>query len=118
MAAGHDMSGSALSLPELSDLLHTLPGFLLVLTSEGKLLYLSDNVAEHLGHSMVRNININYIIIITICWVHVEHYFCFIQVDLVAQSDSVYDIIDPADHFIMRGNLVPITTTDTGNLLC
>lgn len=42
----------------------------------------------------------------------------FIQVDLVAQSDSVYDIIDPADHFIMRGNLVPITTPDTGNLHC
>ncbi|CAM4668749.1 unnamed protein product [Leuciscus chuanchicus] len=89
VAAGHDMSGSALSLPELSDLLHTLPGFLLVLTSEGKLLHLSDNVAEHLGHSMV---------------------------DLVAQSDSVYDIIDPADHFIMRGNLVPITTTGTDRL--
>uniref|UniRef100_A0A9J7ZMQ6 Neuronal PAS domain protein 4b n=1 Tax=Cyprinus carpio carpio TaxID=630221 RepID=A0A9J7ZMQ6_CYPCA len=86
VSAGHDVSGSILSLPELSDLLHTLPGFLLVLTSEGKLLYLSDNVAEHLGHSMV---------------------------DLVAQSDSVYDIIDPADHFIMRGNLVPTTTPDT-----
>ncbi|XP_016084304.1 neuronal PAS domain-containing protein 4-like [Sinocyclocheilus grahami] len=89
VAAGHDVSGSVLSLPELSDLLHTLPGFLLVLTSEGKLLYLSDNVAEHLGHSMV---------------------------DLVAQSDSVYDIVDPADHFIMRGNLVPITTPDTDRL--
>ncbi|XP_073681099.1 neuronal PAS domain-containing protein 4B [Garra rufa] len=88
-AAGHDLSESVLALPELSDLLHTLPGFLLVLTSEGKLLYLSDNVAEHLGHSMV---------------------------DLVAQSDSVYDIIDPADHFIMRGNLVPITTPDTDRL--
>lgn len=36
----------------------------------------------------------------------------------MAQSDSVYDIIDPADHFIMKGNLVPITTTDTGNLHC
>lgn len=36
----------------------------------------------------------------------------------MAQSDSVYDIIDPADHFIIRGNLVPITTTDTGNLHC
>lgn len=61
------MSGSALSLPELSDLLHTLPGFLLVLTSEGKLLHLSDTVAEHLGHSMVRNINVNFKIMITIC---------------------------------------------------
>lgn len=74
MGAGHDTSGSVLSLPELSDLLHTLPGFLLVLTSEGKLLHLSDNVAEHLGHSMVRNINVNVKIIITICQVHVEHF--------------------------------------------
>ncbi|XP_056587614.1 neuronal PAS domain-containing protein 4B [Triplophysa dalaica] len=79
----------ALSLPELSELVHTLPGFMLVLTSEGKLLYLSDNVTEHLGHSMV---------------------------DLVAQSDSVFDIIDPADHFIVRGNLVPTTTPDTDRL--
>ncbi|TRY87402.1 hypothetical protein DNTS_013888 [Danionella cerebrum] len=88
---GPSVAGShmSLSLPELSDLLHTLPGFLLLLTSEGKLLYLSDNVADFLGHSMV---------------------------DLVAQSDSVYDIVDPADHFIMRGNLVPIATSDTDRL--
>ncbi|XP_051956705.1 neuronal PAS domain-containing protein 4B-like [Xyrauchen texanus] len=86
---GQDGSGSALSLPELSELVHTLPGFLLVLSSEGKLLYLSDNVEEHLGHTMV---------------------------DLVAQGDSVYDITDPSDHFIVRGNLVPITTPDTDRL--
>ncbi len=50
---------------------------------------------------------------------HAENnYLNFVQVDLVAQSDSVYDIIDPADHFIMRGNLLPITTPDTGNLHC
>ena len=30
-----------------------LPGFLLVFTAEGKLLYLSESVSEHLGHSMV-----------------------------------------------------------------
>lgn len=38
-----------------------------------------------------------------------------VQVDLVAQSDSVYDIIDPADHFIMRSNLVHATTLETGS---
>ncbi|XP_041948534.1 neuronal PAS domain-containing protein 4B [Alosa sapidissima] len=81
--------GSLLSLGELSELLNALPGFLLLISSEGKLLYLSDNVAEHLGHSMV---------------------------DLVAQSDSVYDIIDPNDHFILRNNLVPTTATDTDRL--
>ncbi|MCJ8740769.1 hypothetical protein PDJAM_G00062990 [Pangasius djambal] len=88
-ARSQDVSPSFMSLPELSELMNTLPGFLLLLTSEGKLLYLSDNVTEHLGHSMV---------------------------DLVSQSDSVYDIIDPADHFIMRSNLVPVTTPDTERL--
>ncbi|XP_030638960.1 neuronal PAS domain-containing protein 4B [Chanos chanos] len=84
--ARHEDRGGFLSLPELSELVHTLPGFLILLSSEGKLLYLSDNVSEHLGHSMV---------------------------DLVAQSDSVYDIIDPADHFVMRSNLLPMTTPDS-----
>ncbi|XP_066502717.1 neuronal PAS domain-containing protein 4B [Hoplias malabaricus] len=88
-AASAEVSRAFMSMPEISELIHTLPGFLLMLTSEGKLLYLSDNVADHLGHSMV---------------------------DLVAQSDSIYDIIDPADHFIMRSNLVPVTTPDTERL--
>uniref|UniRef100_A0A8C6WWL3 Neuronal PAS domain protein 4a n=1 Tax=Neogobius melanostomus TaxID=47308 RepID=A0A8C6WWL3_9GOBI len=67
-----------LSFYELSELMQAVPGFLMLLTGEGKLLYLSDSVSEHLGHSMV---------------------------DLVAQGDSVYDIIDASDHFIMRTNL-------------
>ncbi|XP_051922465.1 neuronal PAS domain-containing protein 4A [Hippocampus zosterae] len=67
-----------LSLPELSDLLQALPGFLMLLTAEGKLLYLSDAVSDHLGHSMV---------------------------DLVAQGDSVYDIIDASDQLTVRNNL-------------
>ncbi|XP_024252655.1 neuronal PAS domain-containing protein 4A-like isoform X1 [Oncorhynchus tshawytscha] len=76
---------------ELSGLIHELSGFMILLTSDGKLLYLSDNVADHLGHCMV---------------------------DLVAQSDSVYDIIDPMDHFVIRSNLagLPMTTTDTDKL--
>ncbi|XP_028975244.2 neuronal PAS domain-containing protein 4A isoform X2 [Esox lucius] len=78
-----------LSFHELSELVQELPGFLLLLTGEGKLLYLSDSVSEHLGHSMV---------------------------DLVAQGDSVYDIIDPSDHFIMRTNLAPLTSPDTNRL--
>ncbi|XP_069036306.1 neuronal PAS domain-containing protein 4A [Lepisosteus oculatus] len=73
-------SGAFLSFQELSEFVQALSGFLLVMTSEGKLLYLSENVTEHLGHSMV---------------------------DLVAQGDSVYDIIDPTDHFVMRSNLLP-----------
>ncbi|CAB1332922.1 unnamed protein product [Coregonus sp. 'balchen'] len=76
---------------ELSGLMYELSGFMILLTSDGKLLYLSDNVADHLGHCMV---------------------------DLVAQSDRVYDIIDPRDHFVMRSNLagLPMTTTDTDRL--
>ncbi|XP_018592504.2 neuronal PAS domain-containing protein 4A [Scleropages formosus] len=82
-------SATFLSFRELLEMLDAVPGFLLLLTGEGKLLYLSDGVAEHLGHSMV---------------------------DLVAQGDSVYDIIDPADHFIMRSNLVSSTLPDTDRL--
>ncbi|XP_056625952.1 neuronal PAS domain-containing protein 4A [Triplophysa dalaica] len=78
-----------LQFHELNELVQLMPGFLLLLTGEGKLLYLSDSVSEHLGHSMV---------------------------DLVAQGDSVYDIIDPTDHFIMRSNLVPPTLPDTDRL--
>lgn len=36
------------------------------------------------------------------------------QVDLVAQGDSVYDIIDASDHLIARNNLSPSTSLDTG----
>ncbi|XP_040266409.1 neuronal PAS domain-containing protein 4 [Bufo bufo] len=73
----NDLEG-LLSSQDLQDFIHNLPGFLLTYTSEGKLIYLSDNVTDHLGHSMV---------------------------DLVAQGDSIYDIIDPSDHFVMRNQL-------------
>lgn len=36
------------------------------------------------------------------------------QVDLVAQGDSVYDIIDASDHLIARNNLSLSTSLDTG----
>ncbi|KAM9849834.1 neuronal PAS domain-containing protein 4A [Aulostomus maculatus] len=75
-----------LSFQELSELMQALPGFLMLLTGEGKFLYLSESVSEHLGHSMV---------------------------DLVAQGDSVYDIIDASDHFIMRTNLSSSTSAET-----
>ncbi|KAB5571291.1 hypothetical protein PHYPO_G00223300 [Pangasianodon hypophthalmus] len=88
-AGSAEESGGFLSFHELSELVQSMPGFLLLLTAEGKLLYLTDSVSEHLGHSMV---------------------------DLVAQGDSVYDIIDPTDHAIMRSNLVPPTSPDTDRL--
>ncbi|KAK2511486.1 hypothetical protein Q9966_016626 [Columba livia] len=64
--------------PELADLVASLPGFLLAVTREGKLVGVTDNVAQHLGHSMV---------------------------DLVAQGDSIYDLLDPADHPLVRQQL-------------
>ncbi|XP_031466327.1 neuronal PAS domain-containing protein 4 [Phasianus colchicus] len=64
--------------PELADLVASLPGFLLAVTHEGKLVGVTDNVAQHLGHSMV---------------------------DLVAQGDSIYDLLDPADHPLVRHQL-------------
>ncbi|KAM9835259.1 neuronal PAS domain-containing protein 4A [Syngnathus typhle] len=76
--ASAEPSARFLSLPELSDLMQALPGFLMLLTAEGKLLYLSDAVSDHLGHSMV---------------------------DLVAQGDSVYDIIDASDQLTVRNHL-------------
>lgn len=52
-AAGLEESARFLSFHELSELMQALPGFMMLLTGEGKLLYLSDSVSEHLGHSMV-----------------------------------------------------------------
>ncbi|XP_072345754.1 neuronal PAS domain-containing protein 4-like [Scyliorhinus torazame] len=68
-----------ISSPELADFLKSLPGFLIALNSEGKLIYVSENVSEHLGHSMV---------------------------DLVAQGDSIYDITDSLDHLVLSSNLM------------
>ncbi|XP_058016358.1 neuronal PAS domain-containing protein 4 [Ahaetulla prasina] len=78
-----------LSSLDLDDFMQTLPGFLLAFTGEGKLIYVSESVAEHLGHSMV---------------------------DLVAQGDSIYDIIDPADHFVMKTQLALPSPLNTERL--
>lgn len=55
-------SAEFLSFLELSELVQSMPGFLLLLTAEGKLLYLTDSVSEHLGHSMV-SLNIHILLI-------------------------------------------------------
>lgn len=55
-----------------------LSGFLMMLTQNGKLLYISDNAAEYLGHSME---------------------------DLLIHGDSVYDIIDKQDHGAIQAEL-------------
>ncbi|XP_066281283.1 neuronal PAS domain-containing protein 4-like [Branchiostoma lanceolatum] len=70
--------------------LQGLHGFLLVTTREGKMLYISENVTEHLGHSMV---------------------------DLLSQGDCVYDIIDPADHLTVQNNILQTPFTTTGSTM-
>ena len=35
--------------------LQAMSGFIMMMTQQGKLLYISENAAEYLGHSMVRN---------------------------------------------------------------
>ncbi|KAI4876763.1 hypothetical protein NFI96_017997 [Prochilodus magdalenae] len=40
-------------LPPCEDLLTALPGFIVVMTKEGKLVYVSENVSQYLGFSMV-----------------------------------------------------------------
>lgn len=52
-AALQDETTDVMLFQELSGLMHELFGFMILLTSDGKLLYLSDNVADHLGHCMV-----------------------------------------------------------------
>uniref|UniRef100_T1JAN8 Neuronal PAS domain-containing protein 4 n=1 Tax=Strigamia maritima TaxID=126957 RepID=T1JAN8_STRMM len=56
-----------------------LSGFLMMCTQNGKLLYISDNAAEYLGHSME---------------------------DLLIHGDSVYDIIDKQDHQAVQSELM------------
>ncbi|XP_026470600.1 neuronal PAS domain-containing protein 4-like [Ctenocephalides felis] len=60
-----------------------LSGFLMMMTQNGKLLYISDNAAEYLGHSMVS----------------------LLQEDLLIHGDSVYDIIDKQDHQMIQAEL-------------
>ncbi|XP_064484616.1 PAS domain-containing protein cky-1-like isoform X2 [Ornithodoros turicata] len=55
-----------------------MSGFLMMMTQNGKLLYISDNAAEYLGHSM----------------------------DLLIHGDSVYDIIEKQDHQAIQAELM------------
>ncbi|XP_054154328.1 mucin-12-like [Oppia nitens] len=73
-----------------------LSGFLMMTTQNGKLLYISDNAAEYLGHSME---------------------------DLLIHGDSVYDIIEKQDHQTIQSELMrtpnPLSLApDTRIFLC
>ncbi|XP_014242818.1 neuronal PAS domain-containing protein 4 [Cimex lectularius] len=71
-----------------------LSGFLMMMTQNGKLLYISDNAAEYLGHSME---------------------------DLLIHGDSMYDMIDKQDHQGIQGELLRSANTpgdDSRIFLC
>ncbi|KAG7492847.1 hypothetical protein MATL_G00019490 [Megalops atlanticus] len=59
------------------DFLQALPGFIIAMTSEGKLIYVSENVAEYLGFSMI---------------------------DLL-QGDSFYDMVEKRDVDFVKSHL-------------
>jgi PAS domain S-box-containing protein len=69
----------ALSTETPFEFAQSMNGFLLSVTREGKLLYISENVTEYLGHSMV---------------------------DMMTQGDSIYDIIDKRDHATVQAQLM------------
>ncbi|XP_012523193.3 neuronal PAS domain-containing protein 4 [Monomorium pharaonis] len=55
-----------------------MSGFIMMMTQQGKLLYISENAADYLGHSME---------------------------DLLIHGDSVYDVIDKQDHMVVQNQL-------------
>ncbi|KAJ8393228.1 hypothetical protein AAFF_G00063000 [Aldrovandia affinis] len=67
-------SGSPLSY---EDFLQALPGFIVAMTREGKLIYVSENVVDYLGFSMVD----------------------------VLQGDTFYDMVESADMEVVRSHL-------------
>ncbi|XP_041982867.1 neuronal PAS domain-containing protein 4-like [Aricia agestis] len=66
-----------------------LSGFMMMMTQNGKLLYISENAAEYLGHSME---------------------------DLLIHGDSVYDIIDRQDHQMVQLELNRGSNEETDNV--
>ena len=64
---------------------------MLIITQTGRILYISENAAEYLGHSMVRKIWWTR----KIMWSDKAHIF---QEDLLIHGDSIYDIVDKQDH--------------------
>ncbi|XP_052767265.1 uncharacterized protein LOC128208024 [Mya arenaria] len=70
------------------DFSSALTGFILVTTRDGKLVYISENVTEYLGHSMV---------------------------DMKTQGDSLFDIVDKRDHGTVQAQLLHGSTSAEGS---
>lgn len=80
------------------DFTDALPGFLMVITLDGRVLYISENVTEYVGHSMV---------------------------ELLTQAETIYDFIDSEDHnkissFLLTAKSRNVASTDCDiiDLLC
>uniref|UniRef100_W5LQ89 Neuronal PAS domain-containing protein 4-like n=1 Tax=Astyanax mexicanus TaxID=7994 RepID=W5LQ89_ASTMX len=69
LLSGDGGRGDEAPLPLYEDWLQALPGFIVAVDKEGKLVYVSENVSQYLGFSMVD----------------------------VLQSDSLYELMDPDD---------------------
>ncbi|KAJ8673396.1 hypothetical protein QAD02_004658 [Eretmocerus hayati] len=65
-----------------------MSGFIMMMTQQGKLLYISENAAEYLGHSME---------------------------DLLIHGDSVYDVVDKQDHIVVQNQLACRSNSSTNN---
>lgn len=69
-AASAPPSGPVLA----AELLSLLPGFLLVLSAGGKLVYISENVSQILGLSMVRAGQCGFAVTVSLCPLCMAHY--------------------------------------------
>jgi PAS domain-containing protein len=65
----------SLEIQQMCNFEQALYGFILAITSEGRLLYISENVTDYLGYTMM---------------------------DLMTHSESVYDITDECDHDMIQ----------------
>ncbi|XP_071661909.1 ribosomal RNA processing protein 36 homolog isoform X6 [Patagioenas fasciata] len=116
-----------------TELLSLLPGFLLVLSASGKLVYVSENVAQVLGLSVVRHALVSGLVPVlraqhaapadaglwlqwalsSWCqrtahwgWLSPPQQPSLNQVELLAQGDTVFDILDGQAHEDVRKQLL------------
>ncbi|VDK87122.1 unnamed protein product [Litomosoides sigmodontis] len=76
---GMNMQTSFRSALRQSDGFRALRGFLLMMTKYGKIVYISDNASDYLGHSVA---------------------------EIMCQGDSVYDLVDHRDHGRIQAELM------------
>ncbi|KAM3716427.1 PAS domain-containing protein [Dirofilaria immitis] len=76
---GMNMQTSLRSALRQSESFRALRGFLLMMTKHGKIVYISDNASDYLGHSVA---------------------------EIMCQGDSVYDLVDHRDHGRIQAELM------------